>query len=165
MAGSGSHRIKTRYSDSIDYLVATIIYLGTNDTWWARTPKTMADELQLKEHALKMVYEDFPGLFRKSARVSQENGQSHYSLQARYARRQGPDFSEPDETTHIAPLDLDQLNLLLEFVAKQPDRELTRLAQEQSNRAGLRTNFVAAGAAIIAALAAIAGALIPKVTP
>jgi hypothetical protein len=160
---SDSGGAERRYSNSIDYLLASIVYLGTNDYWWARTPKTMADELQLDQYELENVFRAFPGLFRKSVRVSKDNKQNHYSLQARYAKREGPDFSEPDETTMIEPLKPDKLQLLIDFVlkmaeqeAKEADQKLTRLEQAQSRSASLRANFVAVGAAVIAAIAAIA---------
>ena len=34
-----------RYSKHIDYLIPSIIYLGTQEYWWARSPSAMAEQL------------------------------------------------------------------------------------------------------------------------
>jgi hypothetical protein len=158
-----------KYSDNIDYLFASITYLGTHTFWWARSPLAMARELQLDEIRLQNVFNGFPGIFRKSVRTAENTGQHFYSLQARYAQRKGGDVSDPEQESYIKPLDPDHLRLILDFVlkmaeqeAKEADQELRRLEQRQSRATSLRANFVAVGAAIISAIAAIAAASIHR---
>ncbi|HEX8223726.1 MAG TPA: hypothetical protein VF605_07920 [Allosphingosinicella sp.] len=75
-----------KYSEHVDYLVASVIYLATQRGWWARTPSAMAGELSLDGTKLRAVFEGFPGIFRKSKRAG-SNGEHFFSLQARYAQR------------------------------------------------------------------------------
>ena len=51
-----------RYCDHIDYLMSTIVYLGTHTFYWARSPGNMATELSLDKEHLRQVFEGFPGL-------------------------------------------------------------------------------------------------------
>jgi hypothetical protein len=143
-----------KYSDNLDYLVASIIYLGTHDYWWARTPHSMADELSLDEARLKNVFEGFPGLFRESNTVEPKTKQRMYSLQARYAQKKHND--PPDkQLSRIKPLDMDKLQLLLNFVFEAAEDERTR-------RHTIIGNAVAVGAAIVSAIAAIVAAYMSK---
>lgn len=135
-----------RYAAHIDYLIASIFYLATQRGWWARTPRMMAEELSLDETRLIAVFEGFPGLFRKSARPSQYQGQHYYSLQARYAQRE--DYEEREETADIPPLETDKLRLLCDFVLKAADDERNR------SRA-LIGNGIAVAAALVSALTAV----------
>ena len=134
-----------RYSDHVDYLIASVIYLGTQKGWWARTPTAMASELSLNSEHLKTVFEGFPGIFRKSARPS-STGEHFYALQARYAQR--TQYREREEITDIPPLETDKIRLIYDFILKSADDERTR------HRAYLG-NGIAVGAAIISALTAI----------
>jgi hypothetical protein len=83
-----------KYSNNIDYLFASIIYLGTHTYWWARSPQSMARELQLDERRLQEVFEAFPGIFRKSVRTDRDTQQHYYALQARYAQKEGGDVQD-----------------------------------------------------------------------
>ena len=137
-----------RYSTHIDYLVASVLYLGIQDYWWARSPKEMARERSLDETKLQAVFEGFPGIFRRSTRLNADNGQHMYSLQARYAQKDGK--TPPDkQISYIPPLDTEKIRMLLDFILKSADDE--RVGRR--NRAG---NLVAVLAAIVAAVAAIA---------
>jgi hypothetical protein len=156
--------MQMKYSDSIDYLFATIMYLGTHTYWWARSPKAMAAELQLDEKKLQEVFDGFSGIFRKSERMSPETGQHFYSLQARYAQRDGGDVSDPDQQSYIRPLGPDHLKVIIDFVLKMAEQEVKQIDQQQSRVNNLRTNFVAAGAAMIAAIAAILAAVLRTVS-
>jgi hypothetical protein len=148
------------HSNRIDYLFASITYLGTHTFWWARSPKKMASELQLDEKKLLEVFEGFPGIFRKSEKTAQDTGQHFYSLQARYAQRDGGDVRDPDQQSYIKPLAPDQLKVIIDFVLKMAEQEARQIEQQQSLRNNLRANFVAVGAAMIAATAAIIAALL-----
>ena len=111
-----------RYCDNIDYLTSSIIYVGTDEYYWARTPVALAAELSLDEGRLKTVFDGFPGLFRKSARVG-SNGQHFYSLQARYSQRKGGDTRDPDQISEIRPIDTEKVKLLLDFVLTMTEHE------------------------------------------
>jgi|SRR5215471_1753587 len=144
-----------KYASNLDYLMASIVYLGTHTYWWARSPKSMASELQLNEERLQRVFDGFPGLFRKSVRTDRETGQHYYALQARYAQKEGGDTKDPEQTSYIKPLSKDTLTVLIEFVSKTAENEL-------SQSRATRTNFVAIGASIISAMAAIAAVFLSK---
>jgi hypothetical protein len=141
-----------RYSDNIDYLVSSIIYLGTHEYYWARSPSNLAAELSLRTDKLAAVFEAFPGLFRRSHRLA-ENGERYYALQARYAQRKGEDVTDPDQISYIKPLGNDKLQLLINFVSQAAANEL------DSRRAWI-SNSVAVLAAIVAAVSAVTGSLL-----
>jgi hypothetical protein len=136
-----------RYSDNVDYLISSIIYLGTHGYYWARTPGNMAAELSLDERRLQEVFEGFPGIYRKSVRAS-KNGQHYYALQARCAQKEGDDTSDPEEVSYITPLETDKLQLLINFVTHSAE-------QEMATRRAWLTSGVAVAAAIIAAIGAV----------
>src|SRR5262245_50434766 len=110
-----------KYAENADYLIASIIHLGTQAHYWGRTPSGLAAELSLDEATLLAVFEGFPGLFRKTHRKS-PNGQYSYSLQARHAQRAGGRVGDPGEDEDIAPLDNGRLNLLLKFISQMIDQ-------------------------------------------
>jgi len=157
-----------KYSTNIDYLFASIVYLGTHEYYWARTPQSMASELRLDEGRLQEIFEEFPGIFRKSTTVSPENKQHYYSLQARYALKEGKDIEDVDnEQSFIKAMQPAQLEVVIDFVlkmaeqeSKELDQQLRREEQKQSRNIGLRANFVAVAPAVIAAIAAVVAALI-----
>ena len=82
----------------------------------------LARELSLDEKKLQRIFDGFPGIFRKSQRFA-PHGQHYYSLQARYAQREGKDTSDPDEISFIDRLDADRLGMLLDFVLKMTEHE------------------------------------------
>lgn len=135
------------YSSNIDYLVSSILYLGSHTYYWARTPSGMSSELTLDELRLQQVFDGFPGLFRKS-KTRSKNGQPYYSLQARYALREGGDTSEPDKVSYIKPLETDRMELLINFVLQMAEHE-------KSDARNSATNWVAVIAAVVSALAAL----------
>jgi hypothetical protein len=154
-----------KYSDNIDHMIASILYLGTHTSYWARTPKSLAKELQLNESCLLEIFDNFRGIYRKSGNASKENGQHYYSLQARYAQREGMDISDMTEKDFIPPLDAERLNVVIDFVLKMADQEQRQADLSQSAKLALRTNVVATTAAIISAIAAIAAASIKQTPP
>ena len=141
-----------KYSDNIDYLVASILYLGTHAYYWARTPSGLGHEIYLDEKRLLEVFEAFPSIFRKS-RLPNENGEHFFSLQARYAQRKGAGTDEMDDEMDIAPLDKDKLDLLISFVLKMTEHE-------KFDARGKLTNIVAIGAAVASSIAAIVAAVV-----
>jgi hypothetical protein len=136
-----------KYSENVDLLVASIIYLGTHSYYWGRTPKGLATELGLNGDKLLAVFEGFPGLYRKTKRTA-EDGQHYYALQARHAQREGRDMDDPDGAKGIAPLDNEKLDLLIRFVMQMTEHE-------KAGRRAWWTAGVAAGAAVISAITAI----------
>jgi hypothetical protein len=143
--GAGKREVAMRYSEHVDYLIASVFYLATQRGWWARTPRMMALELSLDEAKLMRVFEGFPGIFRKSPRPS-DTGQHFYSLQARYAQRDH--YKEKEETTDIPPLDTDKVRLLYDFILKSADDEKTRWR-------ALVGNGIAVTAAVVSSLTAL----------
>jgi hypothetical protein len=138
---------KNEYSKDLDHLIASIVYLGTHTYYWARTPANLAAELSLSEGRLQTVFDDYPGLFRKSGKPS-KSGQHFYSLQARYAQREGGNTVEPEQVSYIAPLTTDKLQMLVDFVKHAAERE-----QEMSLR--MLSNGIAVLAALVSAASAI----------
>lgn len=132
------------YSKHIDYLLASVVYLGTNDRFWSRTPSKLADELSLDQEELIAVFAAFPGIFRKSKNIN-DAGEYPYSLQARYARISGTD-SEGKEWH--PPLPAETLRLLYDFIQKSADEE----------RAGLRS-AIGFGLTVLAAVASAGAAI------
>jgi hypothetical protein len=139
-------RRKSSYSDHLDYLLASIVYLGTSELAF-RTPTALAGELALDVGKLKVTFAAFPGIFRKSKSVNQIN-ENPYSLQARYARRVG----EGDAATYPA-LPRDTLRLLYDFVQRAADEERTGWRTSLSLFASGVATVVTAGVAIYVATA------------
>lgn len=161
-----------QYSENIDYLFASIVYLGTHEFWWARSPRAMSRELQLDEHKLQQVFDGFPGIYRKSIRTDKGSGQHFYSLQARYAQRKGGDVQDPEQESYIAPLDPNKLQVIINFVlrmseqeAKKADQDLTREQQTHTRSVGMRTNVISMAAAVLSAATAVAIALYGRHNP
>ena len=145
-----------KYSHNIDYLISSIIYLGTHSYYWARSPSTMASELSLDSGRLESVFDGFPGIFRKSKRLA-DNGQHYYALQARYAQRKGGDTEDPDKLTFISALDAKKLELLIGFVTKMAD-------DERASFRGWVANGISVVAVLVSATAVIWAATL-KVAP
>ncbi len=121
-----------RYSHNIDYLFASIRYLGTHTYWWARSPQALACELQLDEENLRTVFDGFPGIFRKSIRTNKTTGQHFYALQARYAQREGGDVKDPEQESFIEPLGPDKRQVVINFVVKMAGRKLKKMIKSKS---------------------------------
>jgi len=134
-----------KYSKHVDYLIASVIYMATHKRWWARTPTNLGKELSLDAGKLRLLFEGFPGIFRKSPRPS-GNGEHYYSLQARYAQR--TDYTAKEEKIDIPPLDTDKTRLIYDFILKSADDERTRVRTWTGNG-------IAVTAAVISAIAAI----------
>jgi hypothetical protein len=143
-----------KYSPNVDLLVATIVYLGTHSYYWGRTPNGLAEELGLDSEKLLAVFEGFPGLYRRTKRTA-DNGQHYYALQARHAQRKGGKMDDPDGDQDIAPLAMDKLNLLIEFVLQMTEHE-------NAARRAWWTGGIAAGAAIVSAITAISVAYMTR---
>lgn len=136
-----------QYSENVDYLIASIIYLGTHSYYWGRTADELAEELGLDAEKLLAVFRGFPGLFRRTDRKA-KNGQNYYALQARHAQREGRETKDPDGNEDIKPLDKDKLDLLIRFVLQMTE-------QEKTDRRSRWTNWIAVGASLVSALAAL----------
>jgi hypothetical protein len=136
-----------KYSEDIDYLLAAAVYLASSTYWWGRTPQRLANELSLDEIRLTSVLAGYPGIFRQSKTVA-DNGQTSFSLQARYAHFDSKDGKEPASSDDIPPIEADELKLVLEFIQKMAEHEKT-------DARARRSNFIAVGAAVISAVAAL----------
>jgi hypothetical protein len=121
-----------RYSTHIDYLVGSIIYLGTSQFWWGRTPSNLAEELNWDAATLKDTLEAFPGLFRKS-RDPLNNNEHSYSLRARYAQYKAKNGEEPKVVSDIPPVSMDKLKVIIDFVQKMSEYEQTNVRARHTN--------------------------------
>jgi hypothetical protein len=139
-----------KYADRVDYLVSSIIYLGTHTYYWARSPDALARELSMDASQLEEMFDVFPGLFRKSHRLA-PNGQHYYALQARYAQREGKDTVDPEETSYIAPLDVEKIKMLLDFVIKLSQEERVHLRGWVANAISVIAVIISASAVVYAA--------------
>jgi hypothetical protein len=149
-----------KYSPNIDYLFASIVYLGTNEYYWARTPQKMATELQLEEGRLQKLFDEFPGIFRKSIDASEENGQHYYSLQARYALREGKEPIDIAVDSMIKVMQPNQLDVVIDFVLKMAEQESKESDRRHTRINALLAATVAVVAAVLAATAAVVAAVV-----
>ncbi|HEX9147334.1 MAG TPA: hypothetical protein VGA09_23915, partial [Candidatus Binatia bacterium] len=145
-------RSRVRYTDHIDYLVSSLVYLSSHSYYWARSPTHLGKELSLDPDRLRLIFDAFPGLYRRSIRKS-EKDEYYYAVQARYAQREGGDTDDPDEISYIAPLSPERLKLVIDFVSQMAE------AERASRRAWV-TNSISMSAAIIAAVAAVTVAVL-----
>ena len=136
-----------KYSDNVDYIVGSIIYLGSHPHWWGRSVPNMSRALNLDATKLRAVFEGFPGLFRKS-QTQDKNGEHFYGLQARYAQYPSKSGEEPNSEADIPVLDTDKQKLLLEFVHKM-------MEHEKSDMRAYLTQGVAVLALVVATVTAI----------
>jgi hypothetical protein len=146
-----------KYSNRVDYLISSIVYLGTHSYYWARSPKDLSRELSLDERNLQLIFDGFPGLFRKSHRLA-PHGQHYYALQARYAQREGGDTKDPEEVAYIEPLNSDKIKMLLDFVLKMAEHEKVAFR-------GWTANIVSIVAVLISAVAVIWAATLKSNLP
>jgi hypothetical protein len=105
----------------------------------------------MDEMKLKKVFENFPGIYRRSKRRA-ASGEYFYALQARYAQRTGGDVDEPDQVSDIKALSTDKLQMLIDFVLRSAE-------QETASRRAWIANAISMTAAIVAAIAAIVAAV------
>jgi hypothetical protein len=138
--------------DDIEYLVPLISYLGSNPYWWARSAPSLAKELSLDECRIQAIFERHPMIFRKSRYIEESKAHS-YALQMRYAQRTDGKTDHPPQVSVFPVLSEAQVIALIEFLVKVS-------TLETGVRSATRSSYVAVGASIIAALAAIAAAFI-----
>jgi hypothetical protein len=139
-----------RYAKNVDYLVSSILYLGTHTYYWARSPRALAKELSVDEKKLQVIFDSFPGLFRKSHRLA-PHGQHYYALQARYAQREGGDTDDPEQVSYIAPLGADMMKVLLDYVLKMTEHEKTAFRGWIGHIVSIVAVLVSACAVVLAA--------------
>ena len=164
---SGASR---QYDDHLDMLIALITYLGLT-RWRSRSPNGLARDLSLDETAVTRTLTAFPGLFRRSpdTRPTDAGPQHSYTLHARYAlRRQqielastGPDtpptsLSDPTDAQEGTgeELNAETLSALLDYVANQARAEREHSRHALGQWIAVLSAFVAAMAAVVAALIA-----------
>ena len=144
---------KPQYSDHLDTIVALITHLAMTKHK-SRTPSKMARQLSLDQDKTLYVLNNFKGLFRRSCRKQDKRGEHYYTLQLRYARRWLEDADDDDqgEDSQGEPLESNYLSTLLDFVANRAEQEQESRRQKSSNYAMLIGAWIAAIAAIIAAI-------------
>ncbi|MEA3044370.1 MAG: hypothetical protein QOH47_2208 [Sphingomonadales bacterium] len=147
-----------RYSEHIDYLQATVVYLATQPRYWGRRATHLALELSLDEARLRQVLQGFPGIFRRSPEPGAD-GEYYYALQARYALRM--DFKRKEYRQPIPPLPPDMIKLIYDFVLRSADDERSRGRLLVSNSIAVTAAIVSAFTAIYVATVREAGTATP----
>lgn len=146
---------QNRYSEHLETLIALVTHLGLTYRR-SRTPTMLAKYLGLEKAEVQKVLSDFKGLFRES--VSVENGEHFYTLQIRYARRwldETESDSDDDDTVQRPPLAPEHIAGLLSFVSRMVEQEQTGARQRARNWFTLAGAWIAAAAAIAAAIIAL----------
>jgi len=133
------------YTRKLDILTALITQLAVNPHW-SRTLGFLADDLSLPEREVQEALKEFSSLFREN--------RGYYSLHARAALRNEDEAPE---------LRADILKVLLEYVLKRADAEVSRAQFRDSLKQTRRSAYIAAVLALIAALASIAAAIVTAV--
>ncbi len=147
-------QFKKEYSSHVDTLIALVTNLAATQ-WKSRTPKILAQELALDHDEVANVLKNFRGLFRESYKTA-NYGEHYYWLQLRWARKHLEEVESSDEDLGLKdPLPPEQVSALLNFI-------LTMVEQEQTSKRQSVTNWIATGAAVVAALAAIVVAIISR---
>jgi hypothetical protein len=154
-------KLRPRYSDHYDTLLALISYLGihTEDYGGAKGKRDsanaieLAERLSIPEAEVKFVLDSFSGIFRRSQKEqpTPDYGRGYrYSLHLRYARRKylGGAIKEFGE-----PLSNDDLFSLLEFVTNRVKEELESQRSLRSNRITMIGVWVAGTMSLLSVLA------------
>jgi|APSaa5957512535_1039671.scaffolds.fasta_scaffold283480_1 hypothetical protein len=153
---------KLKYSDHIETITALVSYLAL----WkgkSRTPGGVAGALGLDKSEVWKVLDGFPGLFRKSknpSRKPEKIGQHYYTLHVRYATRHldskktDVDSKKVDEDNPELkiPLAADYLSTILVMIQERAKMEISLASESKQRIITLIGAWVAAAAAIIAAL-------------
>ena len=138
-----------RYSDHLETLIALVTNLAMT-RYKSRTPGALAKYLALDYDEVLYVLRNFKGLFRESITVT-DNGERYYTLQLRYARRWLEDETPEDDNSELRePLEADYLSTLLSFISEMVANEQASARQHSENR----ITFIGAWIAAIAAIAA-----------
>jgi hypothetical protein len=148
---------KLRYSDHLDILIALATYLALTPRM-SRTSPGLAEGLSLPEVDVRNTLNGFPGVFRRSRNQSTD-GESYYTLHARYALRQTD--AEADLQT-VAELRSELLSTLLQFVSHQAAQESSVDQFQRQLAHSLRATWIAAGAAVLAAVLAAVAAVVAR---
>jgi hypothetical protein len=139
------------YSDDLDILIALISYLALSQ-YKSMRPSKLAERLALELDLVIKVLDRYKGIFRKSFKTHNETREHYYTLHMRYALRfeEGARNEEQEEGPKLSS---DQVNILLRFV-------IDKAAQENALKNERKKNLITMTAAIIAAIAAITGAIL-----
>jgi len=143
---------QARYSEHLDTLIALATYLALTPRM-SRTSPGLAADLSLPESDVRTTLDGFPGVFRKSRNPSSD-GESFYTLHARYALRTS---DAEGDLQNVAELRSELLSTLLQFASHQAAQESSVDQFQRQLAHNLRATWIAAGAAVVAAvLAAVA---------
>jgi hypothetical protein len=143
------------YADHVDAIVALVSHLAMTEKE-SMTAKTLATKVSLDQGEVVYVLDSFKGLFRKHT-SSVEHGEHYYSLQLRYARK----WLEGRPATHVPddsrgqvkePLLPEYVTSLLSFISNMVGQEFTTKRQRSQNLVAIIGAWVAATAAIVAAI-------------
>jgi hypothetical protein len=142
-----------RYSESLDILTALVTYLALTNRK-SRTAPGLATDLSLPQAGVEAACAQFPGIFRRSARLSPD-GLPYYTLHARYAMR-----TASDDESDLPELHGDLLRVVLEFLVARAQAEQAEAHFALSLKSTERNARVAAMAALLSAVAAIAAVIV-----
>ncbi|WP_024850893.1 hypothetical protein [Hydrogenovibrio kuenenii] len=137
-----------KYSEHQETLIALVTHLAMTD-WSMRTPTNLSKALSIDVNEIKIVLEDFKGLFRKSNKKSKKTDDPFYTLQIRYAKQWLDENEEENENDKKPPLESEILIKLLDFV-------IAKAAEERANKIlSIAPWITALASLVVAALALI----------
>ena len=178
---------KAKYGDHLDTLISLTTQLAMSPSQlWSRSVRAIAESVSLPEDEVLDALSSFPGLFRATTIERDSQGRPMYALQARYALR-SDSIGVPPELRSDLLSDLlefigrqaqqenadEQFRSQLEHsrrqFAEQAEQSRAQFAEQakqdrehfmQQSRLTRFSIWVAAGAAIIAAVAGIVAAVV-----
>jgi len=146
------------YSEHLETIVALVSNLGTT-SYTSRTPTALAKYLSLDHAEVTFVLENFRGLFRASITKSKTTNEPFYTLQLRYSRRwleaDAEAQGEDELDSQKEPLGADYMATLLGFISEMVTNEQAEKRQLSANRSATIGTWIAAGAALLAAIIGI----------
>ncbi len=139
------------YSENLETIIALTsnLALGKHKS---RTPSNLAKYLNLQKQDVERVLEAFKGIFRRSINKSKD-GEYFYTLQLRFAKRWMENYVDDEENDEVKePLAADYLQALFTLISARATQEAELHKTKLQGRLALVGSWVAATAAIIAAI-------------
>ena len=145
-----------RYSEHREVLTALVSYLALTQQK-SRTPTGLANDLGFGTDEVQAALHGFPGLFRRSRNPSKRSdraGEHFYTLHVRFATRKVE--AEREDASDEPPLASGYLEALLNIISSRAGHELEHAREEMRGRLTLVGAWIAAAAAIVAAIISFA---------
>ena len=134
----------------IDYIIPLITYLGMNPYWWARSAPALSAELALDEGRVRIIFDRYPMIFRKSLYIEEAKSYS-YALQMRYARRDDGKTGDLPKLSGLPPLTREEIIALIDFLVRISTLEKTISSTHKTIAAAALSALITAMAIISAA--------------